>query len=179
MRPWSLLTIINFFRTGANRISDILRSLLHLVAETTNCTATKIECFSYAKSLLIIQAYYFVNHFVNKLFLFVKIPSYLLYVWLLCLFLFWWTRIIWIQKWYRIQAFTPANCSLSEHQINLSSFLKSLTHLSSPGDLALGTAYHEFLSWDVSLALGNFYASSILKNEWKRNQYNSKVGWYS
>lgn len=61
-----------------------------------------------------------------------------------CLFLFWWTKIIWIQKWYRIQAFTPVNCSLSEHQINPSSFLKSLTHLSSPDDLALGTAYHEF-----------------------------------
>ena len=34
VRPWSLLTILNFFRTGADRHNGILMSLLLLVAET-------------------------------------------------------------------------------------------------------------------------------------------------
>ena len=34
MRPWSLLTVINLFRTGADRQNGIIISLLVLVAET-------------------------------------------------------------------------------------------------------------------------------------------------
>ena len=177
MRPWSLLTMINFFRTGANWTSDILMSLLHLVAVTTNCTATKIECFSYAKSL-IIEAYYVINHFVNQLFLFVKIPSYLLYVWLLSFFVL-------VNKNNLNSKVIPNpsiySCKLQFKWTSNQSiivFKKSNTPL-LPRWFGPRYSLSWVLSWDVSLALENFYTSSILKNEWKRNQYTSKVGWYS
>ena len=130
------------------------------------------------KNLLITQAYFFVN--IN----FLNCQNFIIFdvclIAICFLVVFWCTKIMRIQMWYWIQTFTPVNCILSEHQINLSSFLKSLTLLLlSSNDLALGTAYHGFLSWDVSLALENFCTSSILKNEQKRIQYARKVGWYS
>ena len=110
--------------------------------------------------------------------LFVKIPSYLLYVWLLSFFVL-------VNKNNLNSKVIPNpsiySCKLQFKWTSNQSiivFKKSNTPL-LPRWFGPRYSLSWVLSWDVSLALENFYTSSILKNEWKRNQYTSKVGWYS